>query len=650
MKPRPATPFAAALGLLMLLLPPLRPDAAARPLPSFAKGERAWTRVTSKNFTLVGDASEEQIRRVASRLEQFRQAFALFSPGARLGSGVPTNVVVFRDAVSFAPFKPARGEGRAADVAGYFAAGPEANFIALTAERRAEDPYAVIFHEYAHLLARSNMRNTPAWLNEGLAEYYSTFEPTADGRRVRLGRAVARHSQMLRRERLVPFASLLAQNFGSPFDEGARGHTSLFYAQSWALVHYLLHGRGAQGRAQFDAYVRALGEAHGEDAFFRAFGLTPESLEAALHRYVERGVYLSEEVALGGRLERAPEMRAAPLGEAEAHAYLGDLLLHVRRLDAAEHHLTRAVRLDPELAYARAALGVLRLRQGEHTEAVEQFERAALSATRSHLAHYYLALALAGVAGEGDRWLVEPSPERTARIRRELARAIALAPDFAPAYELLALVNLLAGEELDEAVRLVKRAAELAPGRVSHALTLAELHVRKREYADARAVLAPLAASSATEPRDRARANALLDTIATAERVERERRDRAASGADEAEDEARERPPVTSLRKAAAGESQATGLLLDIECPDEGGVRLTLRLDDGRTLRLRKSELRRITFVTYTTEVKRHVECGARAPANRVLVTYRPAPADARAETHSDGEVTAVDFIPSDWN
>lgn len=650
MKPRPTKLFAAALSLLALLLPPLRPDAAPRPASPSAKGTKTWTRVTSKNFTLVGDASEEQIRRVASRLEQFRQAFALLSPGARLSSGVPVNVVVFRDEVSFAPFKPARGEGRATNVAGYFAAGPEANFIALTAERRSDDPYSVIFHEYAHLLVRSNMRNAPAWLNEGLAEYYSTFEPTADGRRVRLGRAITRHAQLLRRERLAPFATLLASDANSQPHDGERGHTDLFYAQSWALVHYLLHGRGAQGRAQFDSYVRALGEAPGREAFFRAFGETPESLESALGRYVGRGVYIPEEVALGGRLDAAFEMNASALAEAEAHAYLGDLLLHIKRLDAAAEHLTLAVRLDPELAYARAALGVLRLRQGEHGEAVEQFERASRAATRSHLAHYYLALALAGVAGEGDRWLVEPTPERTARIRDELTRAIALAPDFAPAYELLALVNLLSGEQLDEAVRLVKRAAALAPGRVSHTLTLAELHVRKREYAEARTLLAPLAAATGGEPRDRARVGALLDTIATAERVERERRERADSGAAEAEDETRERPPVTSLRKAADGESQATGLLLDIECPDEGGVRLRLRLDDGRALSLRKSELRRITFVTYTADVKRQIECGARTPANRVLVTYRPSPANAPQQTHSDGEVTAIDFIPRDWN
>jgi hypothetical protein len=171
--------------------------------------------------------------------------------------------------------------------------------------------------------------------------------------------------------------------------------------------------------------------------------------------------------------------------------------------------------------------------------------------------------------------------------------------------------------------------------------------MRKKEYAEARAALAPFAASDGGEARDRARARAVLDTIETAERVERERRERAAAGTPEVEEETPATPSAASLRKAREGESQGLGFLLDIECPDAGGVHLRVRLDDGRTLRLDKSELRRITFVTYTTEVKRQIECGARTPANRVFVTYRPAP---HAHHSADGEIVAVDFIPRDWN
>jgi hypothetical protein len=41
-----------------------------------APAKDTWTSVRSKNFYLVGNASEKEIRQVATRLEQFRTAAA----------------------------------------------------------------------------------------------------------------------------------------------------------------------------------------------------------------------------------------------------------------------------------------------------------------------------------------------------------------------------------------------------------------------------------------------------------------------------------------------------------------------------------------------------------------------------------------------
>ncbi|HXI75341.1 MAG TPA: hypothetical protein VNG94_07115, partial [Pyrinomonadaceae bacterium] len=57
----------AILGILIALL---ITSAAAS-----ATAKDTWTTVHSKNFTLVGNASEKDIRLVANRLEQFRQVF-----------------------------------------------------------------------------------------------------------------------------------------------------------------------------------------------------------------------------------------------------------------------------------------------------------------------------------------------------------------------------------------------------------------------------------------------------------------------------------------------------------------------------------------------------------------------------------------------
>ena len=65
-----------------------------------------WTSVRSQNFFLVGNASEKEIRQVATRLEQFRDVFTRLIPNANFKSPVPTTVFVFKSDSSYKPFKP----------------------------------------------------------------------------------------------------------------------------------------------------------------------------------------------------------------------------------------------------------------------------------------------------------------------------------------------------------------------------------------------------------------------------------------------------------------------------------------------------------------------------------------------------------------
>ena len=64
-----------------------------------------WIRVQSKNFTLVGNATENEIREVAEGLEVFRTAFSRFFK-LKEGSSVATTVTVYRSDQAFKPFKP----------------------------------------------------------------------------------------------------------------------------------------------------------------------------------------------------------------------------------------------------------------------------------------------------------------------------------------------------------------------------------------------------------------------------------------------------------------------------------------------------------------------------------------------------------------
>ena len=63
------------------------------------------------------------------------------------------------------------------------------------------------------------------------------------------------------------------------------------------------------------------------------------------------------------KLELDTTAEATPLTEAQAQAYLGDLMLHSNRKDA-EEYLQRALKLDPNLGMANGSLGMLRFLEG----------------------------------------------------------------------------------------------------------------------------------------------------------------------------------------------------------------------------------------------------------------------------------------------
>ncbi|PYQ88320.1 MAG: hypothetical protein DMG03_04295, partial [Acidobacteria bacterium] len=153
------------------------------------------------------------------------------------------------------PFVPLY-HGKPAVVGGYCHCGSsdDVSIIVAGLARYAESS-AIIFHEYAHLLVHTAVRDVPVWLNEGLAEYYSTFALKNGGRQADIGRPIARHVQLLR-ERLLPVAQLLAVDQTSAlYNEGER--RSIFYAESWALTHYLLMER-PNGASIVNRYLTAV--------------------------------------------------------------------------------------------------------------------------------------------------------------------------------------------------------------------------------------------------------------------------------------------------------------------------------------------------------------------------------------------------------
>jgi len=245
-----------------------------------AVGAEKWTRVQSRNFTLVGNATENEIREVAEGLEVFRTAFSRFFK-LKEGSSVATTVIVFRSDQAFKPFKPVY-KGKPANIDGFFQPGEDMNFIVLAADMQTP---RVIYHEYVHRLMSDNLDSLPLWFQEGFAECFSTLEIEGRDKKVRLGRAIGEHVELLNNRVFMPLEQLFSVQHGSSeYNEGEK--QGLFYAESWALVHYMMFD-SEQRRTQFNNFLSAItAGSPAADAFRNAFGTELSAFQKVFEAYI----------------------------------------------------------------------------------------------------------------------------------------------------------------------------------------------------------------------------------------------------------------------------------------------------------------------------------------------------------------------------
>jgi len=611
-----------------------------------------WVSVRTKNFFMLGNASEKDIRKVGLRLEQFREVFTKLFPKLKFNTPVPTTVIVFKSDSSYAPFKPH------ANTAGYFQPGSDVNYITLTTEVRGEqDPFNVIFHEYTHLLVENSFENAPVWFNEGLAEYYSTFSIT-DDQKIRLGSPIGNHVLLLRESKMLPLRTLFEVDYKSPhYNESKK--SSIFYAQSWALVHYLIIGKAGRVE-QLGKFMELLRtKVPMEQAFQQAFETPFEAMEKDLRDYVRKDRYNVIDGHFERKLELDTTTEATPLTEAEAQAYLGDLLLHSSRKDAYTY-LEKALKLDPNLTMAHASLGMAYFREGKVKEAHESLERAVAANSQNYLAHYYYAFTLSRAIPEGGPTAGSLSTEVVAKVREHLQKAIALRPDFPESYNLLAYMSLITGEGIDESIASMKRLLMASPGQHNFMYMLGQLYTRKGDYKMGRELL-QLVAKSNAEEQIRAHADELLKQISAYEEADAryEEAKRAAAKAGEAEPvlvygptpkKTKELPTDPSsylrevLRTPGAGETQLQATLVKIECEAKGIV-FVVQTANG-LLRLRTETFDDIEITTYDPKVGGEITCGARKPESVVVVCYRP---NTDKKIKADGILKSIEFVPADF-
>lgn len=612
-----------------------------------AQAKDNWISVRTQNFLLVSNAGEKDVRQVATKLEQFREVFTKLFSGAKFNSPVPTTVVLFKSASSYKPFA-------LPNASGYFQKGEDVNYITLSTDPT-QDPFSVIYHEYVHLLVDNTSGNVPAWFNEGLAEYYSTFLIEED-RKVHLGELIPYHLLALREGRLYPLRTLFAVDHYSPeYNEGSK--RGMFYAESWALVHYLILGNNSQRLPQLGKFLQLVTKgAPIEDAVTQAFQTDIATLEKELKKYIEGHTFRMQVATFEHKLEFDSEFTTAAISEADAQAYLGDLLLHVNRQSDAEARLQQALTLDPKQPMALASLGILRARQGRFDEAQKDLQEAANANSGNYLVHYYYAYALSREGMDAHDVVSIYASKTAAKMRAELAKAIELNPAFPESYSLLAFVNTVTGEDLDGTIQLLNKALTLAPGRQDLALMLAQVHMRQQKPELAKQVLEPL--RNAKNRNIQRQAESMLASIKQYE----DAMARYNSGAPQLQQPTSEptepREPATnpmsesdylreSLRPVEAGETRIQGLLVKLDCNNSGVAFFVIQSGD-RLYKIRATALGNVQLISYVKGAAQ-LGCGVRKDQENVVITFRPTndPKDAKAKI--DGDAIAMELVPKDF-
>jgi tetratricopeptide (TPR) repeat protein len=434
-----------------------------------------WLEVRSPHFVVLTDSNEKQARRIAGQFEQMQAVFHTLMPNASSDAGSPIIVLAFKDKKGFQAVEPdeylAKGQ---LGLIGYFMRAPDKNYILLQLDTQDEQPFATVYHEYTHYMMRK-AEWLPLWLNEGLAEFYQNTD--IQEKNVLLGRASIDNIEYLRQTSIIPLTTLFQVDSGSPYyHDEQKG--SIFYAESWALTHYIEVTDYEKKTNHLRDYLQLL--IQNEDpvtAARHAFG-DLKLLQAALNAYVQRGSFTMFKMNSAFTVD-ASSFQVRPVSKPEVDATRADVLVYNGRRREAEALLETTLRDDPNNALAHESMGFLKFRDGDISSARKWYGEAVQLDSKSYLAQYYYAT-MSLQMGDNDHDAV---------IESSLLTSIKLNPAFAPAYDTLAMFYASRDKKLDDAHLLNVHAVQLEPENLSYRINTATVLVEEKQFPGALGVL-----------------------------------------------------------------------------------------------------------------------------------------------------------------
>ena len=442
-------------------------------------GEQQWLEVRSPNFSVITDAGEKKGRDIALHFEQMRSVFGTLMTKANVNLAVPLQIVAFRNSKELRPMAPLF-KGKPTEVAGLFQGGQDRSFIML--DMSVDDPWTVVFHEYAHQLMNGNLSfETDPWFEEGFAEYFSSIE--VDNKEARVGKIPNDTYLILQQMGMMKTADLLRVQLNSSTYNESGDHRNTFYAESSLLVHYLYDNHLIPKLSVYFDTLQVQKKTV-DQALQASLGMTPDQLDKTLRQYLAAGRYRYFPIATPPAIVAA-QFGVTPVSGADAHALTADIHAHSPDYkDKALGEFQEVLKTDADNEAALRGVGFAYLQQSDYTHAAEYLRRAVQHNSKDPRVHCYYAMLL---SQEGS-----PDAEKRTEIKKELETAISLDPNLADAYSLLGYTQAFSGES-DKAIVSLKKALELSPRNQSYLFNLANAYMIDEKIDNAIAIFRNLA-------------------------------------------------------------------------------------------------------------------------------------------------------------
>jgi tetratricopeptide (TPR) repeat protein len=468
---------------LLLLCAPLAPARSDQP---------HWIRVNSSHFSVVTDADESKGHDVAARFEQMRLVFGQLLARTRINMSEPIDIIALRSDDEYSKVVPNR-QGPAIAM-GFFIPGSDRDYFVLNLSK--EESWRAVSHEFALVFLNYNYPPTQPWFDEGFAEYSSSLR--FDNKQAQIGGDPESFTEILNSTPWLSIPDLFATHRDASQESS---HHTLFYAQSWIVMHYLLRqDKLSETGTYFDLLENQ--KLSVEEAIQKAYGMSSAQLTQAVQDHFhslgqpskppEKG---KQPLAAGSQtLEVTPSDQIGSsnqeLPEAEGQSLVAEMSVRLPEHREPAVQQLESITAQPKMdnVVARRALAWAHMEKKEFDRAVEELSKAGDLNPKDPWLHYYLALVRYHLAQTGQ------APGGLPNMMQDLRSVLDWDPEFAQARSMLAMAQLEGGG-VHAAMDSMRVALTLSPRNQTYLLNMAQIYMAGKSWEAATALLERLKSS-----------------------------------------------------------------------------------------------------------------------------------------------------------